>query len=101
MKPRERPRTAQVVVLPPELRRYDDPSKVDGRGPGMDAYQDRAAWLAARREWEANAGMTCEEWFRAVCDEGLHRDALVGLGEAYSLYFTEDDDWEDPRLMPA
>ena len=91
----------QLVMLPPELRQYDDPSVVGGRGPGMDTYATRDAWLAARREWEAAAGMTTAEWFRLVVDDGARAAGLQGLNEAFSAYFTEADDDLDLREVPA
>jgi hypothetical protein len=62
------------------------------------AETGRAAWLAARREWEAANGITAGDWFREVCDHALHRFGLQAMNETFSLYFTEDDDWEDARL---
>lgn len=97
MRLRDRPLTAELVMLPPELRMYGDPSVPGGRGPGMDAYATRDAWLAARREWEAGAGMTTAEWFEAVVADGARRGGLQGLNEAFSAFFTEGDDHEDPR----
>jgi hypothetical protein len=94
---RERPGPAELAMLPPQLRMYADPSVVGGRGPGMDAYPDRAAWLAARRKWEAEHGITAEDWFREVCSDALRRRGLQAMNEAFSAYFIEGDDDEDAR----
>lgn len=101
MRTRERPHTAQLVMLPPELRQYDDPSVAGGRGPGMDAYASRDAWLAARRAWEAAAGMTTGEWFEAVVADGARAGDLIGMNAAMAVYFTEDDEDFDPRIGAA
>ncbi len=102
MKPRERPGPATVAVPPPELRLFTDPSRPGGRGTGLDAYADRGAWLAARREWAAGPGMTVVEWFGVMLGElRAERCTLDQTNQAFSQFLVEDDDWEDPRLMPA
>jgi hypothetical protein len=99
VKPRERPGPAALIQVPPELRMFSDPSRADGRGPGMDAYPDRAAWLAARRAWEAEHGMTCTEWYDALLAElQASRPSLEELNANFCFYFTEEDEDEDPRL---
>ena len=96
MRTRAHPLSAELVVLPPELRLFSDPS-TGGPGPGSEAYDDRDAWLAGRREWEAANGMTAAEWFTQVC----HQDfgTLSELNAVFSDCLTEDDDDCDPRLL--
>jgi hypothetical protein len=99
MKIRERPGPAELATLPPQLRQYTDLAcRTDAADLGVSAYPDRAAWLAARREWEAASGITCDEWFAQVCDHALRRAGLQAMNDAFSLYFTEEDEDEDPRL---
>ena len=60
------------LPAPPEALLYvrrPQSWRPDGRGPGMDAYPDRAAWLAARRDWEARHGMTIAEWSETTLAE--------------------------------
>jgi hypothetical protein len=95
---RERPRADALAELPPELRMFSDESRADGRGAGMDAFPDRAAWLAARRAWEAEQGMTAAQWWdelnREIIRAGL---CLDDLNKEFSRYLVEEDDFEDPR----
>jgi hypothetical protein len=89
-----------VLVLPPELRMYSDMSKVGGRGPGMDAYPDRGAWLAARRAWEASNGMTAGEWFGELLSQMRASGCTLDeMNLAFSEFLTEADDWKDSRLI--
>ncbi len=77
---------------------FTDLSKPGGRGPGMDAYPDRAAWLAGRRDWKARHGMTVAEWSAASLAELQHRAAsLADMSQAIGLTMFEPDDWSDPR----
>lgn len=89
-----------LAVPPPQLRMFGDPSAPGGRGPGMDAFADRAAWLAARREWAAGHGLTVLEWWDELLAESLADGcSLDELNMAFSRYMTEPDDWSDPRLQ--
>jgi hypothetical protein len=101
---RYREQAAQVMLEapPPELLMFTDMSQVGWRGPGMDAYPDRAAWLAARHDWETRHGMTVAEWAEATWDE-LRRRArsLEEFNEALALTMFEEDDWQDPRMVTA
>lgn len=101
MKPRERPGPATMAVPPPELRMFCDLSRADGRGPGMDAYPDRAAWLAARRDWEAAHGMTLNEWEDAMVGELLADHCTLAELNDSVRFMIEDDDFRDPRLTVA
>ena len=100
MKPRERPTQVTLAVPPPELRMFCDLSKADGRGPGMDAYPDRAAWLAARREWEAAHGMTLKQWEDALIAQLHAEDCTLSQLNDAARFMIEDDDFTDPRLDP-
>jgi hypothetical protein len=87
---------------PPELLTFAGLSQVDGRGLGMDAYPDRAAWLAARRDWEARHGMTVGEWSASAFAELRSRArSLDEFSEALFLTMYEADDWQDPRDLPV
>ena len=91
-------------VPPPELRRFADPSRPghDGQDLGVNVFADRAAWLAARREWERANKISLPDWFDDMMAET--REAAAALSEfnwATSLYMIEDDDWADPRLAAA
>jgi hypothetical protein len=100
VKPRRSAQEASALAAPPEaLLQFTDPARPDGRGPGMDAYEGRAQWLAARRSWEARHGMTLAEWSEAALAELLRRAGpLEEANEAIALTMFEPDDWEDPRL---
>jgi hypothetical protein len=91
-------RQAALPAPPEELLWFTQSWRPAGRGPGMDAYPDRAAWLAARRDWETRHGMTIAEWSAATWAE-LHRRAgsLDEFNEALELTMYEADDWQDPR----
>ena len=90
-----------MAVPPPELRMFCDLSKAGGRGPGMDAYPDRAAWLTARREWETAHGMTLKQWEDALIAQLLaERCTLSELNES-GRFMIEEDDFVDPRLPAA
>lgn len=92
-------REASLPAPPVELVMFADPSSPGGRGPGMDAYPDRAAWLAARSSWAVRHGMTIAEWSAATLAELLRRaGSLAEMNEALELTMFEADDWEDPRL---
>lgn len=92
-------REASLPAPPEELLMFADPSAVDGRGPGMDAYPDRAAWLAARGEWAARHAMTIAEWSEATLAELVRRaGSLDEFNEAIALTMFEPDDWQDPRV---
>jgi hypothetical protein len=102
VKPREKSSPTAMAAPPPELRMFADPSKVDGRGPGMDAFPDRAAWLAARAEWAAGHGKTVGQWFDDLMEE-VRQDMHSGhctLAESSDMFrfYVEPDDWHDPRL---
>jgi hypothetical protein len=102
VKLRERRAAELAEEPPPELRRFgrDDCAGLLGRDPeprGCTVYQDRAAWVEARRAWEAAHGVTLAAWFAAMLDDGERRGSLRGLNEVFSVYFTEGDDDEDPR----
>jgi hypothetical protein len=98
-----RVRTPQVLIEPPpaELRMFSDPSRVGGRGPGMDAFPDRAAWLAAREAWAAEHGITVPQWWDGlVAEMAQHGQSLADLNLPFSHeYMVEEDDWEDARLF--
>lgn len=99
MRIRERPGPAELAEVPAQLRQYTDLAcRTATADLGVSAYPDRAAWLAARREWEAGHGVTVAEWFRQVCDYALRRAGLQAMNDAFSLYFTEDEDEFDPRV---
>ena len=87
-------------VPPPELRMFTDASRPghDGLDLGVNVYADRAAWLAARREWEQANGISLRDWFTELLAET--REAGAGLDEingAFSAYLTEPDEDDDPR----
>ena len=88
-----------LTAPPTELLMYEDSSRYPPRGPGMDAYPDRDAWLAARRDWETRHGMTIGAWSTATRDELRCRaQSLDELNEAIGLTMYEPDDGsEDPR----
>jgi hypothetical protein len=91
-------RAASLDAPPVELLMFSDISVPDGRGPGMDAYLDRAAWPAARHDWEARHGMTVAQWSDATFAELRARaGSLDELNEALALTMFEEDDWQDPR----
>lgn len=101
MKPREKPSPTAMDAPPPELRTFADLSRADGRGPGMDAYTDRAVWLAARQEWAGEHGKTVTQWWDDLMDEmrqDMH-DRRCTLAEANDVYrfHVEPDDFTDPR----
>ena len=99
MKVREA-RQASLPAPPETLLMFADPSRGGGRGPGMDAYPDRAAWLAARHDWEARHGMTIAEWSGATLAELQRRaGSMTELNEALELTMFEADDWQDPRMV--
>ena len=103
MKPREKTGPADAMTAPPPaLRVFTDPSRADGRGPGMDAYPDRAAWLKARTEWAAEHGKTVSQWWNDLMDEHLKdmHEGRCTLAEAGNIFrfAVEEDDWIDPRL---
>lgn len=98
MKVREA-REASLPAPPEALLMFADLSRPGGRGPGMEAYPDRAAWLAGRREWEARHGMTIAEWSSATLAELRRRaGSLDEFNEALELTMYEEDDWQDPRI---
>ena len=91
------------LPAPPEALLYVRHPVVapDGRGPGMDAYPDRAAWLAARHGWEARHGMTIAQWSETTFAELRRRaGSLDEFNEALALTMFEEDDWQDPRDLP-
>lgn len=91
-------REASLPAPPEALLMFADPSRPDGRGPGMDAYPDRAAWLAARAAWVAAQGMTIAEWSEATLAELERRaQSLDEMNQALELTMFEPDDWQDPR----
>ena len=101
-------RTRQAVQTslpapPVALLAFSDPSRFPPRGPGMDAYPDRAAWLAARHDWEARHGVTIAAWSEATHNELAARaGTLAELNEALELTMyepDEGDEWSDPRMM--
>ena len=93
-------REASLPAPPEALLMFADLSKVGGRGPGMEAYPDRAAWLAARREREARHGMTIAEWATSTLAELSARARSLGeMNEAAELTMHEPDDWQDPRTL--
>ena len=96
MKRRER-LPEQLMETPPEhLRQFGD-SWDDGKGLGGDVFGSREEWITARREWEAEHGITLDEWFRLLCAEQLARGGLQEMNTMLSVYFTEYEDYEDPR----
>jgi hypothetical protein len=104
MRDREAESRVARSVPPPELRQFTDPSRPGHQGPdlGVNVYQDREAWLAARQEWAQANGMTVVEWFDTLLEET--QDAGCNLDElhvAFTVYLVEEDDWTDPRLAPA
>ncbi len=102
MKPRVRAAPVMLKAPPPELLMFTDPSKADGRGPGMGAYPDRGAWLAARHDWEARHGMTVAQWSESALAELESRaSSLDEFNEVLSLTMYEPDDWQDPRERSA
>jgi len=104
MRTREAASRVTRSVPPPELRLFTDPSRPGHQGAdlGVNAYADRAAWLAARREWERVSGLPVREWFREMLAETQEAGCTLGeLNMAFSTYLTEDDDWSDPRLPAA
>jgi hypothetical protein len=107
---REREAVSRVArsVPPPELRLFTDASRPGHQGAdlGVNAFADRAAWLAARREWERVNGLSLREWFDELLAGTLEAGAtLTELNAAFSAYLTEDDDEDqaltDPRLPAA
>jgi hypothetical protein len=97
-----RVRQARETALPapPEaLLEFTDPSRYPRGGPGMDAYPDREAWLAARHSWEAAHGMTIGEWSEKTHAELARRaGSLAEFNEALALTMYEaDEDDEDLR----
>ena len=91
----------QLAETPPEqLRRFGD-SWDDGKGLGRDVFGGREEWIAARRAWEAEHRVALDEWFRLLCEDQLARGGLVAMNTAFSLYFTEDEDYEDPRELAS
>lgn len=101
---RYREQAAQVMLKAPpaELLMFTDPSQPGGRGPGMGAYRDRGAWLAARADWSARHGMTIAEWSVATLEELSRRaGSLAEMSQAIDLVMFEEDDWQDPRMVTA
>ena len=91
-------RQASLPAPPEELLWFGNRT-CSGPGPGMGAYPDRAAWLAARRDWETRHGMTVAEWSAATLAELQRRaGSMTELNEALKLTMYEPDDWHDPRL---
>jgi hypothetical protein len=90
-----------VAEVPVHLRIFDDLGSAaapDRALQGVSVYPDRAAWLYARREWEAEHRITVEDWFTDVGEDAGRRFGLQGMNEAFSRYFCEGDYDEDPRL---
>jgi hypothetical protein len=104
---RQRQSQATALPAPPEaLLNFSDPSRYPPRGPGMDAYPDREAWLAARRDWEARHGLTIPQWSEATHAELAARaGTLAELNEALALTMYEDDEedghYADPRPVTS
>ncbi len=85
-----------------ELLEFADLWWADARGPGMDAYPDRDAWLATRHDWETRHGMTVAKWSEPALAELQSRArSLVELNEVLELTMYEPDDWQDPRDRPG
>jgi hypothetical protein len=85
-----------------ELLESADLSRADARGPGMDAYADRDAWLATRHDWETRHGMTVTKWPESALAELQSRArSLVELNEVLELTMYEPDDRQDPRDRPV
>ena len=95
-------RQASLPAPPGTLLWFTQSWRPEGRGPGMDAYPDRAAWLAARREWETRHGMTIAEWSEATWEE-LRRRArsLDEFNASFALIMFEEDDWQDLRTWTS
>lgn len=100
---RQRQAVQSALPAPPEeLLSFTDPARYPRGGPGMDAYPDRAAWLAARHDWEARQGLTIAEWSEATHAELAARaESLAEVNEALALTMYEADDWADPREVQA
>ena len=82
-------RQASLPAPPEELLWFGNRT-CSGPGPGMGAYPDRAAWLAARRDWETRHGMTVAEWSAATLAELQRRaGSMAELNEALELTMYE------------
>jgi hypothetical protein len=95
-----------MVVPGLELRQFGQDPWDRGKGMGLDVFATRGEWVAARRAWEAEQGLTIAEWYWALCEDALDRccPVLADFYAATGPYFTEDtedeDGW-DPRLAAA
>jgi hypothetical protein len=95
---------ATMAVPAPHLRRFTDPARPGHRGEdlGVNVYEDRDAWLAARAGWAAGHGITVAGWFEVMLAEmAAERCTLGQVNEAFSRFIVEEDDWTDPRLPAA
>jgi hypothetical protein len=91
-------REASLPAPPEALLMFADCSRADGRGPGMVAYPDRVAWLAARADWESRHGMTVGEWSAATLAELSRRaGSLAEMNDALAMTMFEEDDERDFR----